>query len=97
MLSGWPPDGWYPVGFYREDLETRDELEKAAQQLPNVISERFTDALAKVDDKFRSATLDADSEETAAATLGLSKIDLTLKRGWWWRRLPDPPPWSDAS
>jgi hypothetical protein len=95
MTAGWPPDGWYPADYYREDLETRDELENDTRQVPAPVAERLTAALAEVDERFRSATAEAD-DDRVAAVVGLGDVDVALKGGWWWRRLPDPAPWPDA-
>jgi ribosomal protein S18 acetylase RimI-like enzyme len=54
MRAGWPPDGWYPVDYFREDLRTRDEL--AAVALPEGLSDRFAEALERVDEAFRAGT-----------------------------------------
>ncbi len=78
MTSGWPPDGWYPAGFYSEDLEVRDELEGV-----------LLSAVRQVDGEFRAATREAGPDEMAATfseSIGEGK-------GWWWRRLPEPVPW----
>lgn len=85
MASGWPPDAWYPVEFYAQDLRVRDEL--AETQLPVDVAA----ALEKIDEHFRTLT-DNDVESTLAALLGISRIDLRL-RDWWWRRIPNPVPW----
>jgi hypothetical protein len=79
MRSGWPPDGWYPVTYYRDDLAIRDELAADANRLPPEVTGRFAGALAQVDEAFRSGTQDDP--------------DAPDGRGWWWSRLPDPVPW----
>ena len=80
MASGWPPDGWYPVEYYQDDLALRDELAGDAGQLPPEVAARFTAALASIDEAFRAGTREADPE--------------SREPGWWWRRVPDPQPWS---
>ena len=79
MASGWPPDGWYPLDYFREDLSVRDQLATDAGQLPADAAARFTAALTAVDEAFRAGTREAgpDSPEP----------------GWWWRRVPEPRPW----
>lgn len=91
MASGWPPDGWYPAEFYQEDLEIRDELAIAVEQLPPAAKEQFTIALTRLDENF-SASTSKDDDAQLAAVIGVPKIDLAL-RSWWWRRLPEPAPW----
>ncbi len=91
MASGWPPDGWYPVEFYAEDLRVRDELGETIEQLPADVAGPVRAALERIDEHFRTLT-DNDVESTLAALLGISRIDLRL-RDWWWRRIPNPAPW----
>jgi hypothetical protein len=79
MTSGWPPDGWYPAEYYREDLTNRDDLAATAARLPADVAGRFAEALAQVDDAFRAATREAPA--------------LSEAPGWWWGRVPDPVPW----
>lgn len=93
MASGWPPDGWYPVEFYREDLETRDELAIALERLPPAVAERCAAALARLDEAFRAATVEGDGANLADL-FGVDKVDLAL-RDWWWQRLPEPAPWPE--
>lgn len=76
MAAGWPPDGWYPADFYRDDLVTRDKLDAAVGQLPAVATGRFRWAVGRVDEKFTSLT----HETTAPTADGV---------GWWWRRTPN--------
>lgn len=79
MSSGWPPDGRYPAEYYREDLQTRDELAADVARLPAVARDTFIKALARVDDAFSGQTREAAQTPTG--------------RSWWWRRVPDPVPW----
>jgi hypothetical protein len=81
MSSGWPPDGWYPAEYYREDLETRDGLATDVGLLAAETSAAFVEALTRVDDAFRAQT-----------RLG---TEAPAGRGWWWGRVPDPVPWPD--
>lgn len=90
MTSGWPPDGWYPVEYYQEDLECRDELAAAVERLPATAAQRFTDAVNRIDDGFRSVTTKDGAR--AAALFGLDEAELAT-RSWWWRHLPAPQPW----
>ncbi|MFD8599023.1 hypothetical protein ACFV1L_28875 [Kitasatospora sp. NPDC059646] len=91
MATGWPPDGWYPAAFYREDLELRDELTRTAAQLDGESATRFAEALTLVDDAFRTRTVEDRGAALAEAT-GLPRLELAL-RGWWWQRRPEPLPW----
>ena len=82
LVAGWPPDGWYPAAYYREDLETRDQL---ADGLPKSVMQ----ALAEVDRRFAEATEDDGGRALIAATG-------PVPAGWWWRRVPRPLPWENA-
>lgn len=92
MASGWPPDGWYPAEYYRQDLETRDELATAVEALPPAVAGRFGAALARVDDAFRASTREVGDPAQVAEALG-GEMTESGSRGWWWRRLPEPEPW----
>jgi hypothetical protein len=94
MTSHWPPDGWYPAEFYRTDLETRDELAAAVERLPVVVAERFKTALERLDENFQSATVEGDGARLADLS-HLEQAHPAHQRGWWWQRLPDPPPWPE--
>ncbi|HEX6497767.1 MAG TPA: hypothetical protein VF054_01895 [Micromonosporaceae bacterium] len=92
MASGWPPDGWYPAEYYREDLETRDQLATAVEALLPGLADPFGAALARVDDAFRASTREVGDPDQVAEALGAGKIG-SGSRGWWWRRVPEPEPW----
>lgn len=91
MAAAWPPDGWYPDEYYREDLASRDELELARGRLTGVAAELVARALTAVDDAFTALTHEDDGA-VLAARFGLTRLDVRL-RGWWWHRTPDPVPW----
>jgi hypothetical protein len=99
LEAGWPPDGWYPAEYYREDLETRDELAAITNELPEPVRGDVTQTLAEVDRRFIDATEDdrgqALATETGPAPIGSSGQSGDLDR-WWWRRIPRPLPWRDA-
>lgn len=84
LTEGWPPDGWYPATYYREDLETRDELAAASPPIAQ--------ALAEVDQRFADATRDDNGQSLSAATGPLPQA----ADHWWWRRIPHPLPWQNA-
>ena len=84
LTDGWPPDGWYPAAYYREDLETRDALAAAAPPIAQ--------ALAEIDQRFTDATHDDNGQALSAATGPL----LPAAGPWWWRRIPRPLPWQNA-
>jgi hypothetical protein len=88
LIEGWLPDGWYPPEFYREDLETRDRLEKAAEALPETARSEFAEALAMIDHRFSEATVD-DNGQALASRAG------AVPDRWWWRRVTIPVPWQD--
>ncbi|WP_051809212.1 hypothetical protein [Actinoplanes subtropicus] len=79
IAAGWPPDGWYPADFYRDDLKARDRLAAAVPALPAAVTGRFRWAIGRVDEKFKTVT-----HETT--TLPVSGGD-----AWWWRRTPEKP------
>jgi hypothetical protein len=79
MAAGWPPDGWYPADFYRDDLMARDELETAATRLPAAVTGRFRWAIDRVDDKFKTLTYKTTTPRVSGGD------------AWWWRRAPEKP------
>ncbi|BBH71668.1 hypothetical protein ACTI_83530 [Actinoplanes sp. OR16] len=79
MTSGWPPDGWYPLEYWNEDLGYRDELEADIRRLPESLAAAVSTAVGLVDETFRAAT-----REIGGVGPG---------KGWWWRRVPEPVPW----
>lgn len=89
MAAEWPPDGWYPAAYYKEDLEYRDELASAAQQLPDAVRTQFVTALDEIDGTYAALT-DDDAGASLAAELGTATV---AANGWWWRRVPQPVPW----
>ncbi|MFI7543572.1 hypothetical protein [Actinoplanes sp. NPDC049599] len=91
MASGWPPDGWYPTDYYRDDLTIRDELAATGAGWPAEQASRFAAALTELDDAFRAGTREADLLHLTRV-LGEEAGEIS-SRGWWWRRLPDPEPW----
>jgi hypothetical protein len=92
MSSGWPPDGWYPADYYREDLENRDHLAAMAVDLPPAAGAVLAESLARIDEAFRAGSSEVGAER-AATTFGVAVTSGV--RGWWWERLPDPVPWRD--
>jgi hypothetical protein len=80
LAEGWPPDGWYPADYYREDLRARDEL--AAGSRPDDVVR----ALAQLDERFAALT-----EDDGGRTLGAA-----ASAHWWWHRIPRPLPWRDT-
>lgn len=88
LTEGWPPDGWYPAEYYREDLELRDELDAASRGF----ADEWADALAEIDRRFTSATIDDGGRALAAAT---GPVPQSAHK-WWWRRIPQALPWQDA-
>ncbi len=94
MSSNWPPDAWYPTEYYRQDLETRDDLDGIRGQVDQDVAERFAEALAEVDRTFHDATVD-DGESTLAEALGIASARAALC-GWWWHRRPELLPWGQT-
>jgi hypothetical protein len=78
ITAGWPPDGWYPTDFYREDLTARDQLETALTRLPAAATGRFRWSIGRIDEKFKTLT-----HQTTPPTQGGD--------AWWWQRVPDKP------
>jgi hypothetical protein len=95
MASGWPPDGWYPADYYRNDLVTRDELAVTAAQLPTDVVAHFEEALEKIDNAFRAGTRETDPMRLTEVLGG--GIQDPPPPGWWWGRLPAPVPWPARS
>jgi hypothetical protein len=79
IAAGWPPDGWYPIEFWRDDLTARDDLEAALTRLPAVTIGRFRWATGRVDEKFKTLT----HQTTTPPAKGGD--------AWWWQRIPDKP------
>ncbi|SFE31823.1 hypothetical protein SAMN05421541_101140 [Actinoplanes philippinensis] len=86
LVSGWPPDGWYPPDYYREGLENRDALAAAEPELPEPARTAFMAALIEVDRLFAEATVD-DGGQALASLTG------PVPDRWWWHRITDPAPW----
>ncbi|MDQ0365626.1 hypothetical protein [Catenuloplanes indicus] len=92
--SGWPPDGWYPAEFYASFLASRDTITPAA------LDTTTRDALAALDARFRSLTVD-DGGAALRSRLTNSPITslawarpATFGTGWWWHRITTPVPWA---
>jgi hypothetical protein len=81
MARGWPPDGWYPAAYYRADLAVRDELHDS----------ELAQALETLDARFAGLTWDDGGRALAAET---GPLPPGAEDRWWWRRVPDPPPWA---
>ncbi|MDG4785353.1 hypothetical protein O7626_05295 [Micromonospora sp. WMMD1102] len=94
MAAGWPPDGWYPAAYYREDLELRDELAQLGQALPEQARTPFAIALGEVDQQFVARTED-DEGAALAAELGPAQDVPRRPDRWWWQRVSQPLPWRD--
>jgi hypothetical protein len=77
--AGWPPDGWYPTDFYRDDLAARDELAAAQGRLPAAATGRFGWAIDRVDGKFKMVTHETTTPPVSGGD------------AWWWQRVPDQP------
>ncbi|MEV6846532.1 hypothetical protein [Actinoplanes sp. NPDC051411] len=79
IAAGWPPDGWYPTDFYRDDLTARDQLDAAVTRLPAAATGRFRWAIGHVDEKFKALTHPATTPPVPGGD------------AWWWQRVPDKP------
>jgi hypothetical protein len=77
IAAGWPPDGWYPTDFYRDDLTARDRLETALTRLPAAAAGRFRWATGRVDEKFKTLTHRTTTPQAQDGD------------AWWWQRTPD--------
>jgi hypothetical protein len=96
LTEGWPPDGWYPAHYYREDLQTRDELAAITATLPEPARTEFAEAVAEVDRRFADAT-DDDGGQALRAEAGPASAETPDLPGsnepWWWHRITHPVPW----
>jgi hypothetical protein len=92
LREGWPPDGWYPAAYYREDLQLRDELGAAVESLPDPARTEALTALTEVDEHFAGATEDDGGRRLAAET---GPLPPGASDRWWWRRVPRSLPWRD--
>ncbi|SDT30461.1 hypothetical protein [Actinoplanes derwentensis] len=88
LIEGWPPDGWYPAEYYRDDLGYRDDLVTGVGELPDEVRGDFAEVLATLDRRFAQATVDDAGRALAAATG-------PVPDRWWWHRITDPLPWHD--
>lgn len=79
MGAGWPPDGWYPAAFYRDDLMVRDQLAEAVTRLPTAATGRFRWAISRVDEKFKTLTHETTTPPVSGGD------------AWWWWRAPETP------
>jgi hypothetical protein len=79
IAAGWPPDGWYPADFYRDDLTARDQLETAFTRLPAAATGRFRWAIGRVDEKFKTRTHPTTTPPVSGGD------------AWWWQRVPVKP------
>jgi hypothetical protein len=79
IAAGWPPDGWYPADFYRDDLTARDQLETAFTRLPAAATGRFRWAIGRVDEKFKTLTHPTTTPPVSGGD------------AWWWQRVPEKP------
>jgi hypothetical protein len=86
LVAGWLPDGWYPPEYYREDLESRDELANVEAVWPKELRADFSGVLEAIDRAFIAATEDDGGEALATATG-------PVPARWWWRRITRPLPW----
>ncbi|MEU4158265.1 hypothetical protein [Actinoplanes sp. NPDC026670] len=86
LVSGWPPDGWYPPDHYRDDMKLRDKLADPAEIPPGPRRAEFMAALEAIDRRFTEATIDDGGAALSAATG-------PLPDRWWWQRITDPLPW----
>jgi hypothetical protein len=91
METGWAPSGWYPLEFYREVLEYRDEIGATPYSLPPSLADLHDESLAQLDQRFMELTVE-DKERAVTGNANASESSAPL-RSWWWYRRPDPLPW----
>ena len=95
IAEGWPPDGWYPAAYYREDLESRDELAAITATMPQPANGEFIEAASEVDQRFATAT-DDDSGQALTAETGPAPASRPASGdAWWWHRITHPLPWQN--
>ncbi|MFC9736641.1 hypothetical protein ACFVKC_01830 [Streptomyces noursei] len=88
MATGWPPSAWYPASLYAEDLELRDQVAGAIEQLPEDERQSAREALEQIDQKYRELTVEDGGENLSTA----ADVPIT-DRAWYWYRRPLNPPW----
>ncbi|MFE1830829.1 hypothetical protein [Streptomyces yangpuensis] len=92
MAADWPPSHWYGAEMYREDLQSRDQLELALTTLNPEARATVAAVLPALDARFRSLTVDDGGSELATA-LRPTAQDLPVEP-WYWRRRPARAPWA---
>ncbi|MER5890412.1 hypothetical protein ABT160_41850, partial [Streptomyces sp. NPDC001941] len=89
--AGWPPEGRYPLELYLEDLRARDDLADRLAAAPPELRAPFAGAAEELDALFRAHTADDGGALLGALTRSGAEV---ARRGWWWHRRPDAPPWT---
>ncbi|AJT67357.2 hypothetical protein T261_5741 [Streptomyces lydicus] len=91
--NNWEPSGWYPLDFYREVLEYRDDIEGYLRQLPESIATLYKRYVDKVDSLYQELTV----EDKEHVVIGDSHRPITdsVQKAWWWYRRPEPMPWEE--
>jgi hypothetical protein len=93
IASAWQPSGWYPSEFYVENLEYRNQIQGFATDLMPAVASLLADALEQLDQRFNELTV----EDTEGIGEAASQAPVPAEgRAWWWRRRPEPLPWTDA-
>ncbi|WP_066981908.1 hypothetical protein [Streptomyces sp. NRRL F-4489] len=92
--GNWAPSDWYPLEFYREVLEYRDDIEGYVRQLPGDVQTLYRKYLNEVDGLYREQTVE-DHDHVVAGDQA-ERVTHLAQKAWWWYRRPEPMPWSEG-
>jgi hypothetical protein len=89
MGSGWPPDGYYLIDEYLNDLYNRAATATAIAKLPPALQAKLKGVLYGIDEQFNRLTVpDGGAEFDRWGQRRPAEIPAAL-----WERRPDPVPW----
>lgn len=90
LISGWPPDGWYPADYYAEDLEYRDAADQLVQTLMPDLAAAMATVLRTLDEAYDLSTI-CDDGLALSQALGIPAASLAERASHWHRRPADVP------
>jgi hypothetical protein len=94
MEPGWDGDDCYPISAYGNDLDSRNALDQVMRPLPEKAEGRLGQLLARLDARFRAATL-PDPERSLRPWVRPTSERPEEDLGEWWGRRPLRIPWAD--